>query len=279
MIEKRDPIVIYHASCQDGAAAALAAYLRFGEEAHYIPAHYGDAPPTDELLRGRPLYLLDFCYDRPEIERLVRLCDLRVLDHHRTHAEAFSGFDGPLHFDMDQSGATLAYRHFFPDREVPELFRYVEDRDLWRFRMPDSKAVTTALRAEGGHIDFRRFLPVLEAWDDRHRERLASEGRALMKLQDQFIESMVERAERVVLDGVDALATNSSVLYSEVAEALWMKLPPMGIAYFWDGARGAYHVSLRSGDGFRVSDIALRHGGGGHDRAAAFQARELPWSR
>ena len=271
------PCVIYHANCQDGAAAAVAAYLRFGEEADYIPASYGDPPPADETLQGRPVYVLDFCFERPDVERMLEICDLLVLDHHRTHADAFEGFEGPLHFDLQKSGATLSFRHFFPEREVPEFFRYVEDRDLWRFALPESREITAALRAEGGHLGFRRFLPVLESWDDGGKARLVQDGRALLKLQAQLIETMVARAERVELDGVPALAANSTVLFSEVAEACWMKLPPMGIAYFWDGPRNLYHVSLRSKPGFLVSEIALRHGGGGHDHAAAFQAAELPW--
>lgn len=48
------PLVIFHGpGCMDGAGAALAAWLRFGEEAEYRPAQYGDPAPTDDEIRGR----------------------------------------------------------------------------------------------------------------------------------------------------------------------------------------------------------------------------------
>ncbi len=37
------PLVIFHKNCLDGAGSALAAWLKFGEEAEYRAAQYGDS--------------------------------------------------------------------------------------------------------------------------------------------------------------------------------------------------------------------------------------------
>lgn len=75
-----------------------------------------------------------------------------VLDHHKT---AFEQFGRPaagcadiqlancsVHLDMDKSGATLALHHFQPAGLTDaqrQLFSFIEDADLWRWRLPHSR--------------------------------------------------------------------------------------------------------------------------------------------
>lgn len=49
-----------------------------------------------------------------------------------------------IRFDLDRSGAAIAWEHFNRDA-APDLIRYVEDRDLWRWSLPDSEAVSEAM--------------------------------------------------------------------------------------------------------------------------------------
>jgi hypothetical protein len=48
---------------------------------------------------------------------------------------------------MNKSGARLAWE-FFPDKPVPGLIRYVEDRDIWKWEFPESPAFLAALEME-----------------------------------------------------------------------------------------------------------------------------------
>ena len=71
-----------------------------------------------------------------------------MLDHHKTAAthlgagtEAVPNLEVTL--DMGRSGATIARDYFAPAGLTPaqqQLFAYVEDADLWRWALPDSKA-------------------------------------------------------------------------------------------------------------------------------------------
>src|SRR6185369_13948753 len=102
-------LIIYHAGCMDGAAAALAAWLKFGDEAEYRPASYGDAAPTDEEMHDRHVYVLDFSYPRAELDRMFRMhCsgqfEFCVLDHHKTAQADLAGLPFCT-FDMSKSGA------------------------------------------------------------------------------------------------------------------------------------------------------------------------------
>ena len=33
---------------------------------------------------------------------------------------------------------------FFPEREPPQVIAYIKDKDLWQWRLPDSRAITSA---------------------------------------------------------------------------------------------------------------------------------------
>ncbi len=59
------PLVIYHANCADGFGAAFAAWLKFGDEAEYVPFKYGEDGMRFKTLfqlgdPKRDIYILDF---------------------------------------------------------------------------------------------------------------------------------------------------------------------------------------------------------------------------
>lgn len=268
------PLIIYHANCPDGTGAALAAYLKFGEGAEYHPKKFGDPPPTPGRLSDRFVYILDFSYPR---ERLIGMSQaaisLRVIDHHKTAAADLEGFPWAT-FDMDHSGAVLAWRHFFPDQEIPELLLYIEDRDLWRWALPHSLEINAALHAYG--LDFRKWVQFVKCWQS-HKADLVQEGRAILMAREEMMRVIVDKAERVCLGGFEAQAANAPVLVSEVASVLAERFPPLGIAWHWDGVSQIYLVSLRSVGEFDVSRLAREFGGGGHRNAAGFTCMDLPW--
>jgi oligoribonuclease NrnB/cAMP/cGMP phosphodiesterase (DHH superfamily) len=137
--------VLYHGNCPDGFGAALAAWMKFGQDAEYIPVSYGKPMPAmDSFSR---VYILDFSYKRQElIELKERMFAVRVLDHHHTAEQELKGLEF-AQFDMTRSGAVMAWRHFHPDIHTPLFFSYLEDRDLWRFKLEKSREVSCALRS------------------------------------------------------------------------------------------------------------------------------------
>jgi oligoribonuclease NrnB/cAMP/cGMP phosphodiesterase (DHH superfamily) len=119
-------LVIYHGNCTDGFTAAWVAARALGATELY-PAEYGKEPPY-ELARGRQVYVVDFSYPRERLERLRATCkSLVVLDHHKTAEADLRGLDYCT-FDMNRSGAVLAWDHFHREEPRPWLVDYVEDR-------------------------------------------------------------------------------------------------------------------------------------------------------
>lgn len=311
-IPKLSKLVLYHAGCIDGAGAALAAWMKFRENAEYRAVNYGVTIPDTELL-DREVYVLDFSFKKDECLRMASICKtLTIIDHHKSAMADLRGiFNMPasenveifdagarnlyVNLDMNHSGAVLAWRYFFyPDIDTPQLLLYIEDRDLWRWKLPHSKQINAALASYMGdpvvNTSFLRLETISREWGSQLEQQLVTEGEAILRSQNELVARMASSAE-----GFDwtshgnvhrTHAANASCLQSELGDHLLHPPPeasperPCEVAaiYYWSGPADAYRVSLRSRpDGPDVAEIAKRYGGGGHRNAAGFERHQLPW--
>lgn len=260
--------VLYHAQCQDGFAGAWAAWRELGEAAAYLPVQHGDPPPA--LPEGARVVIVDFAYGRDVILALrERVGRLTILDHHKTAEEALRGLPDTV-FDMHKSGAMLAWEYFHPGQEPPALIRYVQDRDLWRFELPNSREVNVALGSYP--YDFA-------VWSGLDVDRLADEGRAILRFRDQTVDAIISFARTGEVGGHRVPVVNATAHWSDVGEALLQRFPEAPfVALYFDDAEGRRRWSLRSGGEFDVGELAKRFGGGGHRAAAGFREPPRPFA-
>lgn len=268
-IQTNKTLVLYHANCWDGFCAAWA-YHRADPNAEFVPVQYGDAPPD---VTGRDVYVLDFSFKRDVLLAMKAAArSLLVLDHHKTAEADLAGLDFCT-FDMGKSGGRLTWEFLvehFTERtsgKTPWLIDYTEDRDLWRWALPQSREINSALRTYP--LDF-------DQWDALHADpesvpKLAREGAAILRAEKAIVDSHVKNARETTIDGHKVLCVNATTLVSEIAGEL-AKDRPFGVCWF-EGDDNERVYSLRSRDGgVDVSEIAKKHGGGGHRNAAGFRA-------
>lgn len=252
--------VLYHADCADGFGAAFAAWKVLGGQAAYLPVTHGE--PAPDIPASARVAIVDFSYPRQQIlEMRGRFADLVILDHHKTAEEELQGLDFAV-FDMEKSGARMAWEYWHPGEELPALLAHVEDKDLWRWDLPGSKEVSVALHA---------YPMEFELWDSLNLEHLKIEGVALLRLQEQLIQGAVQRARWAELAGYRVPIVNATDFRSEIANRLCEVHPeaPFAAAYY-DTKEGERAWSLRSRDEFDVAELARRFGGGGHKNAAGY---------
>ena len=255
--------VLYHANCTDGKGAALCAWMRFGEEAKYIPVQYGEDPPK---IDGGEVYILDFSYSRPVLEELRQRVDsLVVLDHHKTAQEELAGFPGAI-FDMNKSGAMLAWEYFFPKEKPPMLIRLIQDRDLWRFAYAPTRDVHTGLKL---YEDFRAWEPFLH-----NVTPLVRSGNAINRFLDIEAEKVIQNGPREWEYTGDIVPIYNLPGFM-ISNTLHMALEkyrkaPYAVAYFDLPDKRIYSLRSRNNEDVDVSEIAKRFGGGGHKHAAGF---------
>lgn len=256
--------VFYHGNCFDGFGAAYAAWKNYGDAAVYIPCIYGIAIP--DVPFGSTVYMIDFSLKRDEMLKLHHQCagNLTVLDHHKTAEENLKGLDF-AHFDMNKSGAMLAWEYFHPLFKVPELIKYIQDRDLWKNELPFSKEVSAALQAYP--YDF-------EVWDKLNVSNLVEEGRTLLRYQQVLVNMICQQAKKTTLQGYEVMVVNSTSHWSEVGNTLCKTYPdsPFCASFYYDSF-GNEKWSLRSIGEFDVSAIAKQFGGGGHKNASGFEIK------
>lgn len=299
MTDYQPDIMIYHANCADGFGAAWAAWLKWGDKVQYVPASYGDAPPD---VLGKHVLIGDFSYKADGIRSLAGAVSVVILDHHKTalaelepyrFAEsspgAVSAADVPgmlrdlaTHnlppiiaiFDMDRSGAHMVWDFCFPGESPPPLVQLIEDRDLWRFTLPDTKAFNLWLRAEP--FDFERWeLIAQELNDDKGAASIMAEAAAMQRFFDQKVDEIARRVRHMRIGGHVVPAVNCPPEFcSEVAHAVLERHGEAAFAAcYWDTREGR-SFSLRSDSAGQhrldVSAIAASYGGGGHRNAAGF---------
>ena len=255
----------------DGWACAWVAHLEFGDQADYVPVQYGQEPPD---VTGREVYLLDFSYKRPVMERLSNACySLVVLDHHETAEAELRGFGDKykdkvdVRFDMASSGGMLTWEYFYPYKSAPWLVNYTQDRDLWTFHLPFSREINAALASYPK--DFRGW-DLMCANKTPPLSPLVHEGAAILRYQAQLVESAIKNATETEIEGYKVLAVNATCLISEIGEAL-AKDRPFGATFFINSyGKKVWSLRSRGENCVNVSEVAKRRGGGGHKQAAGF---------
>lgn len=259
--------VLYHGNCMDGFGAAWAAWKALGDAATYIPVFYGKPPP--ELPENAIVSIVDFSYPRDVLLKLREHCAVvEVLDHHRSAEAELEDLDFCV-FDMNKSGAVLAWEWFHPHAKIPLLLEYVQDRDLWRFALPQSHAVTAFLRSFPYTFDMWEYLAQLL---EKDLESVVQEGLAILRFQDQQVEMICKQAVTGSVAGYQVPIVNATAFFSEACDRLCELHPEAPFAaYYLDRADGMRQWGLRARGDFDVSEIAERFGGGGHRAAAGFQ--------
>lgn len=275
-------VIFYHASCPDGFSAAWAAWKKFGTKAQFVPINASQT--KDQLggmkVEGRDVYFLDVCASPDALKELTAgNKSVTVIDHHGTNEDKGKNATSFI-FDIKHSGAVLAWKYFHPKKDVPLLLRYVEDNDIWKFKMPNAYAVGNWLGL--ANFSFKEWDKRVKTLEDKEsRARCVAEGRIIGQYRDSVIQDVLEHAYEVEFCGYRAMVANegASQIHSLVGHRLIDKDHPVGIVWYENGRNRKY--SLRSKGDMDVAKLAAKFpGGGGHKHAAGFTlptTTPFPW--
>ena len=273
----------------DGLGALWATLHILGDVEPYA-GYYGKEPPD---VTDRDVFIVDFSYPRATLLRMqVAAKSLLVLDHHATAKADLEGFHNCV-FDQTKSGAVLTWdylnlKHVHSANRLgaPLLLRYIQDRDLWQWLLPNSRNFNAYLRSR---IDFD--APVLESLatlneihlDTVSNARMATifnEGARLEAAKAKMVESVVKGHFFVTITLWDVPVGENPVEYfvptvfchhslsSEVGNEL-AKLSDCGVGLILGNPNtDRFGMSFRGIGNDLAKRMAIRYGGGGHDQAA-----------
>lgn len=308
--------VIYHADCLDGFGAAYAAWAHFGDAAVYRAMHHGE-PWALADIAGHQVFILDFSFPPEFLETMARSANsVTQIDHHASALNAWGDklrpSDGglrqyqhptlPLYvvFNLDKSGARLAWENFHPDTPTPLAIRHIEDQDIWRFALPGTRAFCRALRLlpfdfatwyqlvlETPNASAARYLEAIiqgSAIDQFHQREIERMSQSVLRMPALVRGEPVDalQAQRhgqtIITDGdlswlaTPGIAINANALFaSDLGNSLAEQSGSYGLIWQLSGD-GEIKASLRSkGKTLDVATIASRYGGGGHTNASGFR--------
>ena len=270
-----NPLVIYHGrNCPDGFASALAAWLFYQGKAEFLGLDHGDIKSLADLpmLDGRAVYILDFSFSAEILRGIeARAAKLVMLDHHKSAAESLGEFEckcGVVHFDMHKSGAKLAWEFFQSEQPVPDLVRYVEDRDIWVWQYPESAGFLAALDMEP--FDFQRWHEIA-LFDAAQLTSYIDRGHAMDEKFSKLAADLAKGASAVSFNGQGGLMINApGVFHSLVGDILSKQSGTFALMWTVDKS-GIVKVGLRSQRDYNCIPLAESMGGGGHAQACGFK--------
>tara|TARA_R110000772_G_scaffold58539_1_gene132482 strand:- start:13147 stop:14007 length:861 start_codon:yes stop_codon:yes gene_type:complete len=262
-------LCIYHANCADGFTAAWAVW-RAHPDTEFHQGIYGAAPPD---CAGRDVVMVDFSYSRPVLLEIAAVANsVLILDHHKS-AEG-DLVDLPTNvtaiFDMERSGAMMAWHHYHPAVTPSDLVVHVQDRDLWQFKREQTRAFQANLFSfEYTFENWERVNAICA--DDYRYQQFVAEGEAIERKHHKDVAELIRVAgTRSNIAGFDVPTLNAPYFYSSDAGHIMGSGEPFAACY-WDTPDGRV-FSLRSdSSGEDVSVIAGQFGGGGHKHAAGFR--------
>lgn len=270
----KKPVVIYHGDCSDGFGGAYAAWKKFGKKAEYFGLKHGWSLPQE--YSGREIYFIDIVPSEPVFKQLLKNNRVIALDHHIS-AQKLVRMANDYRYAINNSGSVVAWKYFHPDKPAPRLLKHIEDTDLWKFKLKNTREIFARLQFVD--YDFKKWDKFAKALENPKSRRSAIEkGELILEYERRIVRRLVDNAELVKFEGYKTYAVNSPILESEIGAALVKKLSP--IAIIWRQKNGKKVFSLRSNGKVDVSKLAKRYGGGGHKASAGFNipaSKPLPW--
>lgn len=294
--------VFYHKNCSDGTASLFAwEQSAPGHSAVVVPYQHGDSGYSNYDLKGKSVLCLDMCFPAEVLAYVLdQVAHLTILDHHKTTVESLdkiastddkTTIGDKMHtsdkitsaVDMTRSGCQITWDYFHTSPR-PWFIDYIADRDLWTWKLPDSKKVNEALFAKryitllGLKNLYKDTADMSETELSKFIESLTDIGGLITDIKRQSVNKVVAAAATVKLT-VDTTVYKVAFvccpdhgLISEAGNEM-AKNTEVDFACLWryDFAADQWWLSFRGADNSTLDLTAVAKAidpnGGGHPKA------------
>lgn len=274
--------IFYHSADLDGiCSAAVVLQAIIPNDYELFPIDYNDPFPWDRIQPNDTVYMVDFSLPMEDMKKLYTLRpDLVWIDHHKTALEAYDA-EPDLHFaglrNIKYAGCELCWKFLFPEKDVPRPVSLLGRYDVWEHKDPYVLPFQYGMR-------FLNPAPKSEYWplllnnDESLIEDILETGNTILRYEAQQNEMYARaRAFEIGFEGVRFLACNRGLTNSKLFDSVLDEDRHGAVMAFSFGPKG-WKVSMYTHrEGIDVGAIAKKHGGGGHQKAAGFYCKHLPF--
>jgi nanoRNase/pAp phosphatase (c-di-AMP/oligoRNAs hydrolase) len=176
--------------------------------------------------------------------------------------------------------------------EQHALFDYVEDNDLWRHALPDSKAFTAGLAARNIEYDVDKNPQLFAQLASLTAPQLIAEGKGLLEARQALVrgyannllfkefKNLHETNSPARLVFYCEIKPQDFAIISELGHQLAIGSPShIGAVVLPNPDNNLLRVSLRSLPDTDCTPLAKRFGGGGHAQACGFSVTREEWDK
>lgn len=310
--------VFYHKNCFDGLISAFSVWKKFlNEEIEYIGCSYdnqNEIVDIENYYKDKNILLCDFNFNLENTKKILNLCKtFIILDHHKTTLENFNSINSFFNekntnfdinsefeigknfliFDMDRSGAMITWQFFFKNQPIPNLIKYIQDRDLWKFQYKETEPLNLYLSETSIPIKSKEdlvlnFSNLNNLLDEEILKQKISIGETFVETRKYIMNKILEnctffKKQEILGKKLNVAYINCPYFKSELGSICFdfFKFPEgiseeqkIDFVCIWNYAfsRNKTFYSLRS-RGEDVSLIAKKYNGGGHQRASGLEIK------
>lgn len=183
------------------------------------------------------------------------------------------------------SACYLVWKHF--KKEPPDFVKYIQDMDLWKFEMDESRNFTAGLPDLKEKYNTKNIKFILDMFDfdyyNKNKIKIIERGKIITKHQEEFVLRTVFYGKIINFHGKKAFIINTNFFSSTFADFFFKikdkKFKNVDILIVWNkdynDKRFIFSLRKRKEKKIDLSKIAKEYGGGGHFDAAGFNLDSL----
>lgn len=282
-------VFVTHINCPDGTACVFAFYYYcnyYGLDVTKVifkPFSY-DMEVCLKDFQKKNVLICDFSFKKDVYAAIKKVANaVLTIDHHKTANEELNG-DPTLIYDEKECGATLLWKWLWTNssgelwKPLPRILEHIRDRDLWQFKLPQTKAILFYMHYEvHGMEDWMHFF-YERSPAELHAilEDFAFYGNWMLVPVDKTVKSIAYATARGNFFGHLCAIVNTSHFVSEVADYILQTTQDVKVVLVWrtNVTLTQYRISMRaraSDPEIDVGELCKKYfGGGGHRAAAGF---------
>ena len=232
------------------------------------------------------LVILDFSFSIDVLLKLKKLFKDNIIwiDHHKRKDEEIQKKLNSKKIkikgirDHKNSASVLVWKYF--KRKTPTFSKYIEDMDIWKWEIKDSKEFIAGLINLNGSFTKEKINYILSLLDEnkfqKSKTQIIKKGKIIIDFQKQHIRSIKDLGKKGIFEKTKTYIINTSFEEGLVLEHLkeLEEFKDIEIYIIWQKIHkiNKIKVSLR---GLKTSKkdlslIAKKYGGGGHPKASGF---------
>lgn len=267
----------YHKSDLDGrcSGAIIKSYYSYCE---MIGIDYNDALDLELVTPFETVYVVDFSFNRDEMDKLNKYVDLIWIDHHKSAIEKCDGLIIKGNREIGKAGCELTWEYIHGDIPLPKAVYYLGRYDVWDHSDENTLSFQYGMR----EYDDTRPDTAIMFWEHLfHMDyqglfHIIDRGKLIMQYQARqdanYAKAMAYELE---FHGYRAVIMNKPMTNSLAFKSVYDPDKHDIMIAFGVKPDGIKYTLYCDKPDIDVSIIATTYGGGGHQGVAGFYSDYL----